>query len=661
MTDGGNILTLFTRSALLGGKIVGIVGVLLLATAVGMSALRVIRVQLVPMSLQWMVAFGLGLAVFGYLAFFLAVAQQANSFFVISSLLLFLYWARSDVQIFYNLLKESVSLSFYLKDIWLWVLGGFAVVVGELGFIASTATLINARYDSFHQYLTFPMTYFYNGGFTSFLWHPSWGFPQFGEMLFLLSITLVGVSGPFLLNYALTLIFAWMILQTLKNWGIGGIRLPLTLCIAISPIIIALGFGYLKIEIVYYLYCFLALVLVKEVYIHEGKIVSAFSRAHIVVGIFIGILFSLKYTAVFIIGSIFIALFLLVQEKKAFLKSSFFTSAIATLVLLPWLMKNWIVYKSPFYPIFQGEDRLFQETGKMCSENFGKYASDDLILQHASFLVQKGWPILDNLQLLLFSMTHVTLDGALLMLPGVWLLFFLPLVFFRVFQWRTLDVYSKFLLVFSGIFFIGWAQFLLGGTWYLVPAFLGIFLFVSRGLLIKSPIAFFTKGIVVIVVFFSVVLIIPKLFQDEVMNSIRYANGNISLKEAARVAKSEIGPMDMYGHINELLRFDDNAKIYGFMEPRGYFIDDSAKRLVLDYYGEKIRCLGTFDEVKQSLRGMGVRYIVANTGGKKRCGKMMDPHINELCRSIDFFDSFVQSESFPILYEVGDTVLYRLE
>ena len=145
------------------------------------------------------------------------------------------------------------------------------------------------------------------------------------------------------------------------------------------------------------------------------------------------------------------------------------------------------------------------------------------------------------------------------------------------------------------------------------------------------------------------------------MNSIRYANGNISLKEAARVAKSEIGPMDMYGHINELLRFDDNAKIYGFMEPRGYFIDDSAKRLVLDYYGEKIRCLGTFDEVKQSLRGMGVRYIVANTGGKKRCGKMMDPHINELCRSIDFFDSFVQSESFPILYEVGDTVLYRLE
>jgi len=449
VADGGNILTVLIRSMLLCGKIVAVLGVLVLATAVGMSVLRVIRVQFVPVSLQWMAAFGLGLAVLGYSMFFLAIAQQANSFFVILSLLFLVYWARSDVQFLYGLLKKNVPIVFFLKDIWLWILGVFAITVGELGFIASMATLINARYDSFHQYLTFPMTYFYNGGFTSFLWHPSWGFPQFGEMLFLLSITLVGVSGPFLLNYALTIIFAWMILQTLKNWGIGAIRYPLAICIVFSPIVIALGFGYLKIEMIYYLYCLLLLVLVKEVYIHEGKIVSGFSWAHIVVGIFIGVLFSLKYTAVFIVGAILIALFLLTQEKKAFLKSSFFTGVIAMLVLLPWLMKNWIVYKSPFYPIFQGEDQWFQETGKMCSENFGKYASDDLILQHASFLIQKGWPILDNLQLLLFSMTHVTLDGALLMLPGVWLLFFLPLVFFRVFQWRTL-----------------------GGTWYLVPAFL---------------------------------------------------------------------------------------------------------------------------------------------------------------------------------------------
>lgn len=661
MADGGTLLTLLTLSALLCGKILGVVGVVLLATAAGLLVLRLIRVSYTLLSLRLMVALGLGLAVVGCHMLFLAVIGRANIFIVLLSLLFLLYWARLDVRFLSSLFTTRIPVTIFWSDTWIWLLGGFVMVVAELGLIASMATLLNANYDSFHQYLTFPMTYLSHGGLTSFLWHPTWGFPQFGEMIFLFSATLFGVSGPFLLNYVLTFIFAWMVLQTLKNWGIGVIRYPVAVCIAMSPIVIALGFGYLKIEMIYYIYCLLVLVLIKEVYIHEGSIVSAFSRAHIVVGIFVGILFSLKYTAIFIIGSFFIALFLLVQEKKAFIKSSFFVAGIALLVFSPWLMKNWVVYKSPLYPIFQGEDQLYVETGKMCSQYFTRYANDDLILQHAPFLTQVGRPLWDNLQLLLFSMTHVTLDGALMMLPGVWFLFFLPLVIFRVWQWATLDVYSKFLFVFSGVYFLVWAQFLIGGTWYLFPALLTLLFFVSRGLVGNSSSSFYTKRVIVIAVIFSVVLLVPKLFQNGVTNSIRYANGDISLKEATKVVKSEVGSVDMYERINELLRTDTSIKIYGFMEPRGYFIHDSAKRFVLDYYGDKIRCLGSVDEVKQSFKDMGVRYIVANTERRKLCSKMVNSNVNELCQSIDFFDSFVQSESLPVLYQEGETVLYKVE
>jgi hypothetical protein len=649
----GTVTEALLRSGALMGKTAGIVTLFLLACAFGLTLFRVAKIPAVPA--LWAFAFGLGLAILSLGTFFIAVLQQANLYGVGAMLLPTLYTSRHELRRLYKLIiQRSISLPLSFQTRWLWILWIFILSMFELEFISSSATLLNADYDAFHQYLTFPMEYLQHGGFTSFLWHPSWGFPQLGEMLFLLTAILFGLSGPFLANQALMVIMIAVLFQSMKKADSvhsAPMRHWLTATMASSPTILALGSGALKIEMAFYLYSLLVILLVKIILTQDRF--TSFGNRHLngLFGVFLGIILSIKYTAFFIVLAIFIALWILLRKNRSFYRGAFSALGLAFFIMSPWFIKNWMVYKSPLYPIFQGRDQFFLETGNMCSPY--QYNTHDVILLLSNAIYQIGLPVLDNLQIFIYSIANIATSKSM-QYPGLWVAIFLGIMIYDCFRWKTTDVYERFLILFLSIFFVGWLFFLLGGMWYLFPAWFALVIFMSErttGLLVKR--------IVITVAIFSVLIGWLSVFNYSAL-SIQYANRDITLSEGLTKKGEDASGIESYAIANDLLNRDMTARIYSFQDPIGYFIDNSSRRFVMDYYGERFRCLGTNAEIKASLKGLGVQYILANTRRKRLCEQARNPESNEICRSVSRFESFLEEESLPVIFSKERMTLYQL-
>lgn len=650
----GTITGEYWEICLLMGKTAGIVALFLLACAFGSTLLQAINIRAVSGPLEWAISLGLGLAALSLGTFFIAVMQQANLYAVAGMLFLILYFSRQELlRLCALLLQKRIRLSCSTETWWLWILWTFILSMFIFEFILNTATVLRADYDAFHQYLTFPMEYLKHGGFTTFLWHPSWGFPQLGEMLFLLTAIMFGHSGPFLANYGLMLILITIIFQAMNTAKPSPVRHWLTACIASSPTLLALGSGALKIEMAFYVYCLLLLVVARDLIAQDHLVSFKDWRVSMLCGIFLGILLSIKYTAFFVALAFFLAAWMVSQKKIAFFKRAFGVLGVAFLVMSPWLIKNWVVYKSLLYPITPGQDQLFLETGKICSQYFKQYATHDVILGFSKEIHQFGLPIVDNLQIFFFSIIRVHLSESMLF-PGVWVAICLSIAVLACSHWKSIDTYGGFLLLFMFLFFVGWSFSLLGGMWYLFPIWLALALFVSERTL-NAP----TKRILMAVAICSVLIGWFSSWHSST-TAIYWDSKHLSTPELMAITRAGGASMPAYEQINDLLQSDVSAKIYSFQDPLGYFINDSSKRFVLDYYGEKIRCLGNNAEVKQSLKDLGVKYILADIHRKHLCENMPNSERNEICRSIDRFESFIEEASLPIIYAKDDVTLYQL-
>ncbi len=171
---------------------------------------------------------------------------------------------------------------------------------------------------------------------------------------------------------------------------------------------------------------------------------------------FLGFAFTVKYTAALaIVGTVFLWLYgRLIRKVK--LKVAWPLLAFFTLPLFPWLFKNWLAFHNPFYPLASSifgtrfgygpgaEKDLWQDTG--LPQGLGLGGRLDLI-----------WKV------------FFTQDNAV---AAAWT----PLVFMSLpWAWKALrSQLGTFLLLFIGVFFLGWLSFCTnlrhasGGTFALV-------------------------------------------------------------------------------------------------------------------------------------------------------------------------------------------------
>lgn len=660
LSHGGNIPSAFLTSALLLTQTGGLVLLFILISAFGLFLLRFMRWTTSKDASLWMFSFGTGLAFFALGTFVLAILQWVHIVPFVCMVGGFSLLARKEiVEAWRKTFQKTRTLSFHKEDIPLWIIWICIVGALEMAFISGRATVLVAGYDGFHQYLTFPMEYLNHGGFTSFLWHPSWGFPQLGEMIFLFSLVFFGTAGPFLINFSLLCIFVFGLFQALLYKQESRAHHWLILCIVSSPMLLTLGSGVVKIDLLFYFYCLLIFVLIKSVLLSDTMGTFSDWRVRVLLGVLFGILLSLKYTAFFIVAAIFLALFFVFREKRVLLKNMVIIFGIALIVLSPWLVKNWVVYKSPLYPVFQGQDQLFQETGKMCSQYFGQLATQDMVLVHANFVRQTGTIVIDNLKILFFSLLYPEMRKSLFY-PGIWVALFLPIVFRTLFRWKTLDQESRFLLLFSALFLVFWTLFLLGALWYLFPVFIALLLFVGKQASDKNHALL--QWWVSIVAFLGVLLAgsgLVTFFGTSTL--VQFAEEEIALESAMSRVVNEVGPLGMYQRINTFLdEEDESVRVYSFMNPRGYFVENSSKQFIFDYYGEKLQCFGETDEdIRKSLKQLKVKYIMVTNERQFRCDKMVNSEVNGICRSLSRFELFMKRQNMQPVYSEEDAVLYK--
>ncbi|MFA9262730.1 MAG: hypothetical protein ACEQSB_05310, partial [Undibacterium sp.] len=400
--------------------------------------------------------------------------------------------------------------------------------------------------------------------------------------------------------------------------------------------------------------CVLMLVLAKEILQEEPTGALVNNRTKVFLGILLGILLSIKYTAFFIIAAFWLALWLVSEKKWRLFRQALFAMGVALIIFSPWLMKNWVAYESPLYPLFPGQDRFFLETGQSLIAPFRGGAQHDMILQFSSVLHATGSIIFDNVQIFFFSITRLSPVG---LFPGVWTLIILVLSVVATIRFRSLDRYSRFLVLFSLFFGVSWCGFLIGAMWYLYPIWFALLFLVTSHPLPGRLNAWVLNLVLFTVVLSGSVLIVSSLGKAGL--ALRYANGDISFREASIREWGNAASFDAYERVNAFLAQDPAAKVYSFQDPRGYFIDHSSKRFVLDYYGEKLLTLGSPAEIRTTLHSLGVRYILGSRSREADCERSKSVG-NPICTALDRFLRFAESESLPILFTEGGVTLYKL-
>ena len=634
-------------------KILGTLFIVLIATAIGLMLLKKIKANFLPEAMEFFFGFGIGMGILGFCSFFLAVAQKSNLYSSLALLALGSVLSFKEIlNILQKIKQKNIEVKVNLENHWLILFWFLLLVLLEIAFLCSLTNIFAADWDSFHQYLTFPMEYLQHGGLKQFLWHPGWGYPQLGEMLFLFAATLFGVTGPFLLNY---IFFIFLIVATFyftNNVHLKNLQPYIVSFLISAPFIARLAFTHTKIDLIYFFYCLLIFIILKKILDDDEKITLKNNKLNILLAIILGLILSFKYISLFTTVSIFLALFILSKEKIKFLKKSFFISLFAFCIMSPWLIKNLIVYHSPLYPLLPGQDATFMATGKMCARFFQESAAHDMPLLYASLIEQTGIKIFDNLHMFGTAITRL-INAESLRFVGMLFMALFPLILLYAFQWKKISTYSKFLLTFTLIFFFFWLIFMIGAIWYFFPGLLALLLFISMNLEVNK-----LKSLSKILIITTAFLGLTVIFQNTPnLKQLQYANRDLSSPEYV-FTKGDWPEANNY--INNLLNSNSDSRIYSFMDPRGYFIHNSSEKFILDYYGEKFNCLNEGDNVKEDLKKLGAKYILFYKLKKLDCKILPDPNINKICETLYDFEDFLQKENLPIIYENSSYTIYAL-
>ncbi|MBI2119616.1 MAG: glycosyltransferase family 39 protein [Elusimicrobia bacterium] len=285
------------------------------------------------------IALGLGFYSYSLLALGLTGMLLKNVLFfilIISSLMFFKNLRTLKIEL------KSIFAKFPRKGAQLYL---FLPIAGIILAMLLRSFIPDQFYDSLQYHMALPQSYINHHKIFKIPYNCHFGMPQNTEMLFTLGLLLGGDDTiPLLFQLACGI----LILITLINESNQGSFLAALLWLT-TPLVIE-NLRFTKTDLFLSLYITLAFFL-----IINWKIQDINYKNLILSGIFAGFALGTKYTGIFFLGFLSIILYLKMKgleiSKKIKLLIIFFS--VSLIPFLPWLMKNVLFLKNPFYPFFQ--------------------------------------------------------------------------------------------------------------------------------------------------------------------------------------------------------------------------------------------------------------------------------------------------------------------
>lgn len=218
-----------------------------------------------------------------------------------------------------------------------------------LGLVISLALLPPTSWDALFYHLKGPKLYLQTGRIHPGIDIPHLNFPSLLEMVFLFSMQIRGDVAAKLIHLIFALLLAGVVyLVTSRILQVRNAWLSLLFLFG-TPIVLTLAaWAYNDLALSYYALASL----------------FAFLRWHktdddrwlLFCGLLSGFLMGLKYTSIFIVIFLALATFWHRRhDRPRVVKSLFWLIAPATLLVAPWLLKNWLFTGNPVYPfLFEG-------------------------------------------------------------------------------------------------------------------------------------------------------------------------------------------------------------------------------------------------------------------------------------------------------------------
>lgn len=636
--------------------------VIFAAFVCGRVALSTLRLESRRSENTIVLSIGLGLFILSWGVFFLGIMGRIYILECVLLLLFMIFIGRKNItQTVDSLMKRRWDLNACLTSrksaVVVLVISCCAFLL-MLGLFVSSGNLLSANWDTFHTYLVFPKTYAENHAIVSFQWHPHWGFPQFGEMIYTIFIVLGGIESVFVFNWFMALVLALVILTITRNFVTDSLSWLSPAILLSIPSICVLYFGYVKVDLLLSLY-FLLAVLGLILYLKESK-----PHYLIITSFFAGVTLSIKYTACLFVLALFVAAvyFKVVSFKKIGILA---LCAIAFLIpSVPWLSKNISEYGNPVYPLLAGKDEVSEKLGFSCIPSFHKACEDDILFVNDVDPLENR--VYTYLKLLYKNYINggspYTLDD-----PGFVYIALLPLILLSLFsiERNRHRGFLKLVSIITVVHICLWAFLMSGQGWYLLPSI--ILLIVVIVLLIHGREGWFKNlSIFMVITFIFFRFLMSFAYVRNHYDALSgYASGLLTLEEAiARDVRKESvfsSRLGAWGFLNERYDNGDGSIILDFLDTQGYFINDSHSRYIPDFFGYLFSCMSDHGNVNANLERLGVRYIIYNSAMNATCEKSVERSSNFICKAETKFQKFLVDHDPPVVYSNGHIRIYDLK
>ncbi|MEI6649946.1 MAG: hypothetical protein WCL23_00760 [Candidatus Moraniibacteriota bacterium] len=538
------------------------------------------------------------------------------------------------------------------------VIAVILIMLTFLSFFLSYAGLAVGGWDTFHQYLVFPETYAKYHTLVPFPFHPHWGFPQLSEMIFEEGLLLGDTRTPFLLNFAfITLGFIGFAVTAKKIAGKSFVW-PLA-AFASVPLLLRFWSGYLKVESILFLFVAALFMLLWKIARRKESSDGKFGP-WVLVAIMLGLMLSVKYTSFFIGAALAASLILFHRSFDFDWKKAVLVAGISMIFLSPWLIKDQLYYGNPLYPALQGNDPVSEKLGTNCQASFIQICNEDNFVNRRPEMFQKDSVHLSSA--FLTTRPFIMGDGSDITSTGPFFMLFLPLLWWLLF--RTKDPFLRFLISFSAIFLALGVYFFTGQTWYLLPMMFPFMLALayawkeSEGTIINAM----SRSLIFLWIFF---LLTVNIFSSGTVELAKYARSGSGLGYALQEIGKICGDQrrrDAYlawQDVNDLIskRDGESTVVYGFMDPQGYFIKDSFRHFIPDFFGYLYTCISKNGDIGDGLKKLGVTHVLFDAAAPSGC---LQNDVFLTCRAYFGFRDFISTHGTLVKKE-GSFELYSIE
>lgn len=336
----------FSASELLGVLLViwrTVVAVGILSLAGGIGMLTSIRKWDVPPLAQAVLTCTFGLGVLGIAVLIFASTIGAN----------FSLWTISLVAGIFLRKQIMAWWHFWRAQNHFWRnANSFRLIVFLLTALILGSQLLEAlapplQFDALTYHLTLPAFYLQAGRIVYSPENIFWGMPQQTEMIYMLSMSLGGLEAATVLGWCVGVLTLIGLADFVKSIYVSHTaEVAIAVLLAGSGFTSSLSSGYVEWMSILLGLCILISL---NQWLKDGKISTVG-----LTGAFAGMALNIKYTN----GIIFIASFLviLIFHKRDPLKVLLFSllgfGSVAILIMLPWMIKNFLAVANPFYPLF---------------------------------------------------------------------------------------------------------------------------------------------------------------------------------------------------------------------------------------------------------------------------------------------------------------------